>query len=73
MQIRQFQLYKDDPTVTLTAYILDDSPEMLNGAKRPAVLVCPGGAYMFTSDREADPVAIRFCNPAGIRFFGARC
>ena len=60
MKIEQFQLYKDDPMVTLTAYILDDSPEMLNGAKRPAVLVCPGGAYMFTSDREADPVAIRF-------------
>lgn len=60
MQIRQFQLYEDDPKVTLTAYILDDSPEMLNGTKRPAVLVCPGGAYMFTSDREADPVAIRF-------------
>ena len=32
MQIRQFPLYKDDPMVTLTAYILDDSPEMLNGA-----------------------------------------
>ena len=25
MKIEQFQLYKDDPTVTLTAYILDDS------------------------------------------------
>ena len=36
MKIEQFQLYKDDPMVTLTAYILDDSPEMLNGAKRPA-------------------------------------
>ncbi len=60
MRIEQFQLYEDDPKVTLTAYILDDSPEMLNGTKRPAVLVCPGGAYMFTSDREAEPLAIRF-------------
>ena len=60
MRIEQFHLYKDDPKVTLTAYILDDSPEMLNGTKRPAVLVCPGGAYMFTSDREAEPLAIRF-------------
>jgi len=60
MRIEQFHLYEDDPNVTLTAYILDDSPEMLKGKKRPAVLICPGGAYMFTSDREAEPVAIRF-------------
>ena len=60
MRVEQFQLYENDPNVTLTAYILDDSPEMLSGKSRPAVLVCPGGAYMFVSDREADPVAIRF-------------
>ncbi|MBQ9064806.1 MAG: alpha/beta hydrolase [Blautia sp.] len=60
MKIEQFKLYEDDPNVTLTAYILDDSPEMTKGKKRPAFLVCPGGAYMFTSDREAEPVAIRF-------------
>ena len=60
MKIEQFYLYDDDPKVTLTTYILDDSPEMLMGKKRPAVLVCPGGAYMFCSDREAEPAAIRF-------------
>ena len=60
MRIEQFHLYEDDPNVTLTAYILDDSQEMLKGKCRPAVLVCPGGAYMFTSDREAEPVALRF-------------
>ena len=27
-------------------------------AKRPAMLVLPGGAYMFCSDREAEPVAL---------------
>ena len=62
MKIEQLYLYEDDPKVTLTAYILDDSPEMLKGKKRPAVLVCPGGAYMFCSDREAEPVAIRFAS-----------
>ena len=62
MKIEQFYLYEDDPKVTLTAYILDDSPELTNGRKRPAVLVCPGGAYMFTSDREAEPAAIRFAS-----------
>ena len=57
---KRFCLYEDDPFVTLTAYILEDSPEMLNGGRRPGILVCPGGAYMFCSDREAEPVAIRF-------------
>lgn len=28
--------------------------------KRPAVLLLPGGAYRFTSPREAEPVALRF-------------
>ena len=62
MKLEQFYLYDDDPKVTLTAYILDDSPEMMNGKKRPAFLICPGGAYMFNSDREAEPAAIRFAS-----------
>jgi len=50
----------NDKGVTLTTYILEDSTEMLNGKKRPAILVCPGGAYLGCSDREAEPVALRF-------------
>lgn len=46
--------------VTLTTYILDNSNEMKNWAKRPAMLVIPGGAYQFCSDREAEPVAMAF-------------
>jgi len=29
-------------------------------AKKPAVLICPGGAYLFTSDREAEPIALAY-------------
>lgn len=29
---------------------------------RPAVIICPGGAYEFLSDRESDPVALRFAS-----------
>ena len=54
------KLYENRQDVTLTTYILSDSPELLNGKKRPAVLVCPGGAYLGCSDREAEPVALRF-------------
>jgi acetyl esterase/lipase len=29
-------------------------------SKKPAVLVLPGGAYLFTSDREAEPIALAY-------------
>lgn len=32
--------------------------------KRPAVLICPGGGYGYTSPREAEPIAMQF-NAAG--------
>lgn len=35
--------------------------EMINSHKLPCVLVVPGGAYRFTSDRESEPVALAFC------------
>ncbi|MEA4889804.1 MAG: alpha/beta hydrolase [Clostridiaceae bacterium] len=60
MQIKDIRLYPDRDDVFLSIYILEDSPEILPGQKRPAVLVCPGGAYLGTSDREAEPVALRF-------------
>lgn len=45
---------------TLTGYIQEPSEEMYTLARKPAVLVCPGGAYLFTSDREAEPVALSY-------------
>lgn len=43
----------------LNTYVPDGTPE-LNTKQRPAMLVCPGGGYGFLSDREKEPVAIRF-------------
>lgn len=60
MKIEKIQLSEKLEQVTLTAYVLEDSPEMTKGIKRPGVLVCPGGAYMFCSDREAEPIALKF-------------
>jgi len=45
---------------TLTTYVLDNSPEMDINRKRASILICPGGAYAFTSDREAEPVMMKF-------------
>lgn len=44
----------------LYLYLLDDSPEIAIH-KRPLILICPGGGYEFTSDREAEIVALQFC------------
>ncbi len=43
----------------LTIYAQEDSPK-LKIKKRPMILICPGGAYAYTSDREAEPVALAF-------------
>lgn len=45
----------------LDTYFLADSPELKAGACRPAVVVCPGGGYAYTSDREAEPIALALC------------
>ncbi len=53
-------LRKIPDQVYLEIYVLKDSPEFQTGIRRPAVILCPGGGYMMTSDREAEPVALRF-------------
>lgn len=60
MLAERIQLWDHDERVSLHTYILDNSREFNDGRKRPAVIVCPGGAYLLTSDREAEQVAIRF-------------
>lgn len=44
----------------LYTYFLDNSKELNDGLLRPTVLICPGGAYRMTSDREAELVALKF-------------
>lgn len=40
---------------------LPDVPNSVSGSrKRPAVLILPGGGYGHTSERESEPVALRF-------------
>ena len=46
--------------VTMTSYFIDNSGEFQQGFRRPMVIVCPGGGYSFLSDREADPIAMKY-------------
>ena len=71
MKTEIIQLYPQNENVTLTSYIINDSVEMLNGKKRPAILICPGGGYLDLSDREAEPVALKF-NAMGYHAFVLR-
>ncbi len=45
---------------TLEGYLLDCEITLGQFQKRPAVLVCPGGGYMYCSPREAEPIALRY-------------
>ena len=69
--MRVFTEKLTDDGVTLTAYLPDYSPEMKHLAKRPTMLVLPGGAYMFCSDREAEPIAFAY-NAQGYNAFVLR-
>ena len=44
----------------LIAYVPDNFPELGMDRRRPALIICPGGGYAFLSDREGEPVALRF-------------
>ena len=45
---------------TLTTYIHEQSCEFCVGRRRPAMLVIAGGGYAFVSDREKEPIAVKY-------------
>lgn len=57
---------------TMTLYLPDNSPEIDRHRQRPTVVICPGGGYYMTSDREAEPIALKFvaedCNAVIVRY-----
>jgi len=60
-----FSISPTNNEATLTSYLWEESNQLSDGIKwqpelRPAVIICPGGAYRFLSDREAEPVAMKF-------------
>ena len=46
----------------LETYFLDYSDRLKNSASRPVILICPGGGYGYTTDREAEPIALAFAS-----------
>lgn len=48
------------PEATLEGYILDCELTLGQEKTRPAIVVCPGGGYLYCSPREAEPVALSY-------------
>ena len=61
----------DSKEATLVGYILDCEITFGQETKRPAVLVCPGGGYVYCSPREGEPVALAYASK-GIHAFVLR-
>lgn len=62
MIIREFDLKEEGSLedARLTVYIQETASPKLKIKKRPLIIVCPGGGYGYTSDREAEPIALSF-------------
>ena len=59
---------KDGYQPVLCCYLQNRSEDLPGSGSRPAVIVCPGGAYRCKSEREGEPVALRFL-AAGMQAF----
>ena len=57
MIYQSIQLRKENENITMSAYVR--TPIDFSGP-RPAIIICPGGGYGFTSPNESEPVALRF-------------
>ena len=45
---------------TLEGYILDCEISLGQETERPAIIICPGGGYLYCSPREGEPVALAY-------------
>lgn len=50
----------DHPEASLEGYILDCELTLGQEKTRPAIVVCPGGGYVYCSPREGEPVALSY-------------
>lgn len=50
-------ILNEERNVNLTVHLLPTDDTLIKGGKRPAILILPGGAYQYCSEREAEPVA----------------
>ena len=62
-KINLSEKYAIPGNAVLETFVHSDSKEMHPFVQDlPCMLVCPGGGYWFTSEREGEPIAIDFYN-----------
>ena len=56
----------------MLVYLADNADSVCGDKKRPTVIICPGGSYGSISDREVEPVVLKFltedCNAIVLRY-----
>lgn len=58
---KEFPELSSSGDVSMTAYLHTEIPDLKRMDQlRPAILICPGGGYILVSEREAEPVGLRF-------------
>lgn len=60
LKIRDISKRLKNSDAVISAYIPANSKEINLNKKRETIIICPGGGYKFTSDREAEPIALKF-------------
>lgn len=58
-KINIHEYFGNVPDAEVTLYIPDVSEEIDTKIQFPCAVICPGGGYSWTSDREAEPCALR--------------
>lgn len=69
--MKVFEISIGEHSARLTGYVQDTSRELPALNRCPAILILPGGAYSYCSDREAEPVAVAYMQ-AGFNAFVLR-
>ena len=54
--------YTEDGRVHMTGYLQETTLSFRGRMARPAVLICPGGAYQYCAVRDMDPIAMAFAS-----------
>ena len=60
LRIKDIRRKLKNSEAIISAYIPENSEEININKKRETIIICPGGGYEFTSDREAEPIALKF-------------
>lgn len=59
-QVLDVKVKDTEETAKLYTYFLDNSREIAPERVRPVIVICPGGGYEWVSEREAEPIALKF-------------